>query len=380
MKVAIILGPFGYVPPDATGAIEKRWYNCAVAMAKRQHEVTVYCKRAPSRSRRPATLENGVTVVGLRGYGRTGRLLGDLVFDLLYSVQALARLRRCDVLVLNTFWTPLLCRLVQWKYRVSVYNVARFPKGQHGTWRFVDRLACVSAPVAEQAVRQAPELGGKVKVIGNPIDTEVFTVRPEVTGHEARLCYAGRVHPEKGLDILVQAYVQLRKRFPALSLAIIGVTSVSEGGGGEPYARRLDRLAGEAPITWVPPIRDPSQLAGEIAKCRIFCYPSVAEQGETFGVAPLEAMALGRATIVSGLACFRDFVEDGVSGLAFDHRAPLPADRLAEKIDLLLLDRELRLRLASAGARTAHTRFTTEGIADCYLKDFSELLRARGYA
>jgi glycogen synthase len=39
----------------------------------------------------------------------------------------------------------------------------------------------------------------------------------------------------------------------------------------------------------------------------------VAETGEAFGVAPIEAMAYGCAPLVSNLACFRDFIEDGVT-------------------------------------------------------------------
>jgi glycosyltransferase involved in cell wall biosynthesis len=46
----------------------------------------------------------------------------------------------------------------------------------------------------------------------------------------------------------------------------------------------------------------------------MFVYPCLAEQGETFGLAPLEAVACGAVPIVSDLSCFGDFITPGVNG------------------------------------------------------------------
>jgi glycosyltransferase involved in cell wall biosynthesis len=85
----------------------------------------------------------------------------------------------------------------------------------------------------------------------------------------------------------------------------------------------------------------------------VFCYPSTAEKGETFGVAVAEGMAAGCAVIVLGLACFSDLVTDGETGLVFDHR-PADADELlANCIARLISDSRLRAGLATRGQRHA---------------------------
>ena len=81
----------------------------------------------------------------------------------------------------------------------------------------------------------------------------------------------------------------------------------------------------------------------------VFCYPSLAEQGETFGVAVAEAMAAGCAVVVSDLACFRQLVDDGETGRVFSHRTPDADVRLAEILAGLLTDPGRRHAIATRG-------------------------------
>jgi glycosyltransferase involved in cell wall biosynthesis len=103
-----------------------------------------------------------------------------------------------------------------------------------------------------------------------------------------------------------------------------------------------------------PPEFDPAKLALHYGALDIFCYPSLAEQGETFGVAVAEAMAAGGAPVVSGLACFNELVRNGDTGLVFAHTAPDAAQRLADTLGRLLLDGALRRDLAARAQ--AHAR------------------------
>ncbi len=90
------------------------------------------------------------------------------------------------------------------------------------------------------------------------------------------------------------------------------------GGGGEEFLSKRQKQAGEMPggmeVEWVGPVFEPRRLHGYYREASLFVYPSLAEKGETFGLAPLEAMAQGCPAVVSGLECFRDFIEDGVNG------------------------------------------------------------------
>jgi glycosyltransferase involved in cell wall biosynthesis len=113
-------------------------------------------------------------------------------------------------------------------------------------------------------------------------------------------------------------------------------------------------------------------LAGVYQQIGIFCYPSLAEKGETFGVAIVEAMAAGAVPVVSQLDCFADFMRDGENGLVFDHRAPDAAARLAAALIRLVREPVLRRRLANTARTTART-YDYPAYADVLLADFAQL-------
>jgi glycosyltransferase involved in cell wall biosynthesis len=279
---------------------------------------------------------------------------------------------------LNTFWSPLICFLFGWKYKKTVYNIARFPKGQFKFFKHINRLSCVSSAVYNELIKQTPTVENIAKVISNPVNTKVFTYSKEyqLKSNKFRIVYTGRVHPEKGLTVLVKACNLLIDRFPNIELVLVGPRAVSNGGGGDVYINKLKKLATKFSIIWCDPISDANLLKKEIVKSSIFCYPSIAEKGETFGVSPLEAMATGRATIVSGLTCFKDFVKHGVNGLIFNHNTKEPEVELKKAIELLIKDTDLRNKLAFNGAQTALS-FSNKKIANLYLKDFNELLNKK---
>jgi glycosyltransferase involved in cell wall biosynthesis len=59
--------------------------------------------------------------------------------------------------------------------------------------------------------------------------------------------YVGRVHPEKGVHLLAEAFARLRRgEFADWKLIIVGSTDPREGGGGEAYLRRLRQSAAVA--------------------------------------------------------------------------------------------------------------------------------------
>lgn len=372
MKITIITGPFGCVPPNGLGAVEKLWYDLALEFKKKGCNVTVVSKRPDSGD----FFENEINQVYIKGYKRNKSIYVDLFFDFLYSIKCFMKIQKTDILVMNTFWMPLLCRFFGRKFSISIFNVQRYPKGQFRFYTKVDSFCCVSNAVEEELKRQLPSRINAVTMINNPIRTEVFTWQAKELTSEIVIMYHGRIHPEKGLDILVSSFKLLQSKYNNLKLILVGTRDISDGGGGDEYVERLKELAGEG-LQWVDPIFNPLDLAKMISSCDIYCYPSVAERGETFGVAPLEAMGVGRPVIVSSLDCFTDFIEDGVNGFVFNHRSIHAGDELSDKIELLINNPELRERIGRQAFESSR-KFSNVNIAAQYLSEFEQLLEEYG--
>lgn len=363
MKIAIVLGPFHAMPPSGCGAVERVWYELAQAFVRRGHAVQLIGKGA-------MVAGNGaLDVVGLRGYTATGHLALDLLKDFVYGLVVVARIRRADVVVSNSFWIPVILPLLRPGMAPILVHVARFPKRQMMLYRQAAALQAISSAVAGELRRQSPALSGKVTVLPYPVDLQCFRApaMPRQYDGIPTVLYLGRVHPEKGVHLLIDAARVLVARGYALRLRIVGPVDIAAGGGGARYRHALEQQATGLPVEFRGALHDPTAVAAEYRAAHCFCYPSLAARGEAFGLAPLEAMATGLPVVVSDLACFRDYVDDGVNGLVFDHTVRAPEEALAATLARVLGDAQLAARLG-ARARVCAQRFGTAAIADDYLR------------
>jgi len=375
MRITIVQGAFFPVPAIRGGAVEKVWLALGREFAKRGHTVT-HISRLCDGLPQSETLD-GVQHIRVPGYDSPRSMLALKWRDLLYTRRAVKVLPAADILVSNTFWLPLLARDAT---RGKLYvHVARFPKGQLRHYTRAARLQCVSEAVSQAARAQCPTRRDIICTLPNPLPEGAWESQPAVDAERSPIIfYAGRIHPEKGLDLLAQAWRQAHTR-PELAgwkLVLAGPWAVAQGGGGENYRQKLMAQfpAGDS-VEWTGPLfgKDNAKLNELYRQARIFVYPSIAKLGESFGLAPLEAMAGGAPCIVSNLACFHDFLVNKENGLVFDQDAPDASAQLANTLAALAGDSAMRGRLGSAAWRTA-ARFRVEEVATRYLADFASLL------
>lgn len=384
MRITIVGGFFLPVPPVSGGSTEKSWYHLARRFAAHGHDVTMISRRWPGWPE-DETIE-GVRHLRLRGFDHRRRLGLNLLLDFLWSWRVFLALPSADIVVVNTVTLPVWLGVLKPSGGRVVLMTGRMPKGQYRHYRRIAAILAASSHVRDRVVAENPALAPVAEVMGYPIDCENLSRRslsrppylPATGPEEVTLGYVGRIHEEKGLRLLVDAlrHVAATPGLPPWRLLLCGPTDINLGGSGAvlrgELLQQLSSVMKPGSFNLIDPQFNDRALAAVYQTIDIFCYPSLAEQGETFGVAVAEAMAAGAVPVVSRLACFTDFVRDGDNGLVFDHRAADPARELAGKLEMLLREPVRRRQLVAAGRATAR-RYDYEAYATGLLARFQRL-------
>ena len=322
----------------------------------------------------------GVRNIRLRGYDHSASLLVNLWHDFQWGLRVARALPVADFVICNTVTLPAWLGRVRRSAGRLVAVLARMPKGHGRFYGHVELLLPLSTAVSDALLRENVRLADRMAPFPFPIDWSLHAEagrRRHARSDVLTIGYIGRVHPEKGLSLLLRACRELLVRNDLLQwqLLVVGPVSVEHGGGGESYREELAREWGSQSVerlVFHPPEFDPAKLAALYAQIDVFCYPSVAEKGETFGVAIAEAMATRCAPVVSDLDCFRELVVAEKTGLTFDHRSTDAHRELATALLRLVRDPALRENLAQAAQ--AHVRqYDYPAIADLLLSHLDRL-------
>jgi hypothetical protein len=198
------------------------------------------------------------------------------------------------------------------------------------------QITCVPSPkTLDQLHARGFE---RLCVVGRGVDTAQFSPshRDEclrqawgATPQSTVLLYVGRLSPEKGIDLVIRGFQQLRLAQPMRDLRLVIV-------GDGPDRARLQKLAPDAVFTGMQTGRE---LSAHYASADVFCFAS---QVETFGNVVLEAMASGLPVIAFDDACAGQVVEH--------HRQGWLAN-VGDEAQFVQLMRQLspQLRLAEMG-------------------------------
>jgi colanic acid/amylovoran biosynthesis glycosyltransferase len=199
----------------------------------------------------------------------------------------------------------------------------------------------------------------KLHVVHCGIPLQQFTRRARPTainGHEEEqepmLLYVGRLVPEKGQAVLLEALSLLRRRGVRVRATLVG-----EG----PERGRLEALADRLGVRAHAHFTGALGQEGILAlyeRATAFCLPSFAE-----GVpcVLMEAMAMEIPVVSTFVAGIPELVENERTGLLV---APGRADLLADAIERLIADPQLRHRLGTQGAEKVAAEFSSQSTAE----------------
>lgn len=184
----------------------------------------------------------------------------------------------------------------------------------------------------------------KIEVVRCGVRSEQFAPSNRGQRRIDIIC-VGRLHPVKGTRFLLEAAGRLATRINDLRVCIVG--DGDERSKLEDYAQQLalDR------IVEFKGVRSQDEIAALLDDAKLFCLPSL---GDSIGVAIMEAMAMGLPVVATRVKGIPELVADGESGYLVP---PADSKGLAERIEYLLQDGELRGRMGMVGRAIIQDRF-----------------------
>jgi len=229
-------------------------------------------------------------------------------------------------------------------------------------------------------VRRCDELFGigsvPVKIFGYPLDLDLFCPAEAVaeTGMPPRILFLGRLEQRKGIETIVEAFPKVVAQHPGCTLTLVGSDTPNIRGYSsarqfmETEFRRAGCLERVRFENYVPL----AQLPAFFRDHDIVWVPSLYDN---FPLICLEAMACGKAVVVSDAGGLPEMVRAGETGMVFPAG---DADALAERTVILCDNTQLSAQLGRNARQYAQSSCSMAAIYDKTMELYQVALAAPG--
>jgi spore coat protein SA len=434
VKIAFVHQPIGTISSsDPCGAIELWIYEVARHLA-RSSEVIVYAKKGDNQKkfeysqgvcyRRISTAVDEWSKFVSLALDKLGRfslfkkikafvffrnvkrpLFASKLFYLTYVLQVARDLKRekCDIVHLHNFsqFVPII-RAFNPKIKIVLHMHCEWLTQLDRTMienrlREVDLIIGCSEYITEKIRLVFPQFAERCQTVYNGVDADYFVsqnrhVLANKNGVK-RLLFVGRVSPEKGLHVLLEAFQEVVKRYPQAQLEIVGSPSISpiefivalsdnpkvsklacfynKTGYFSHLQERLLSLDITDNVIFTGFIPH-SHLINHYYQADILVNPSFSE---AFGMSLIEAMACQVPVVATRVGGMTEIVEEGKTGLLIESGS---APELVEAILRILLDEDLMKRMRNAARERAVDLFSWDKIADDLLCQYKKICDDNG--
>jgi glycosyltransferase involved in cell wall biosynthesis len=213
---------------------------------------------------------------------------------------------------------------------------------------------------SEESGVHALGITAPVELIPNAVDTgtipdgsyssQIDSLYPELVGKRIVL-FLGRIHPIKGIDLLVQAFGKIAKECPDARLVIAGPIEDSAYWGK--VNSLVDTLGVRGRIVATGMVTGDRKWA-LLRESTVVVQPS---HSEIRSLSALEALACGVPVVVTEGCNFPELAETG-AGIV----VPFDAGTLAEAVIKLLRSPSLRSQMGGNGQRLVTDRFSVDNL------------------
>ncbi len=254
----------------------------------------------------------------------------------------------------------------------SVQNIVNAPVGMGYVFTSEENRARILRPIVKALIRYSLNrrnrrviienhddlnnlvLGGFAErdsialIKGAGVDTEKFAQKPERSGPVC-VIMVSRLLRDKGIQEFIDAAKLVKARDHAVQFLLVG--DVDDGNPTSLTSHQLIELTDSRDVTWLGARTDIAELLGA---SHIACLPSYREG---LPKSLIEAASAGRPIITTDVPGCREVVTHLVNGLLVK---PRNSKDLAEAIEKLVGDPELRRTMGAQNRRKAETEFSNE--------------------
>lgn len=364
--------------PSSIGGVQSHVRDLAFNLSKLGHEVFIISKNSSSNGIRGAIVQNNTfklytiessapfsTMITLSTLDQLKMLIRKIDPDIVHAHHAFTPIPLLSLHFAETYNIPRILTnhsiTIGYEYerlwKVSSYILLPY--------RYYISKAQTIISVSRAADKFISKFVGKdVRrvVIPNGVDTERFKP-PKKEPTTPTILFIGRLVYRKGVHVLLKAFSLVVREEPDAKLVI----------AGKGYMMSiLKTLAAKYGI------RDKVVFKGYVVeeskielyrRSSIVVVPSIF--GESFGIVAIEAMASGRPVIASSVGGLQEIVSDGKDGFLV---RPNSFKELAEKITILLQDKDLHKRMAVHARAKAENMYSWKRITGLILGEYLRLI------
>lgn len=358
------------------GGVQEIVINLHHHLKKRGHEVRIITSRPINLN---SEIPKDFILLGRSTKVNTFATMVDIGFEADgEEIEKIISNEKFDLLHFHEPWVPLLSRQIL--SRSKSVNVATFHAKSPETilskslissvgpytksvLNYLDSLTAVS-DAASEYVRNMTNR--EIIIVPNGIELSKYTKNNKTKIKDMpmkKILYLGRLEKRKGIEFLIDAFKELKKKYPNVCLDIAG------SGAKQKYLERYVKQGKISDIQFLGYVSEQDKIK-LMANADLYCSP--APYGESFGIVLLESMAVGVPIVAGNNA--------GYSGVLTDKgRLSLVNPRsivdFTQRLEIMLFDNEIR-ELWSKWAVKEIKKYDFSKITDKYEKVYIDAIKS----
>lgn len=348
MKIGFICNEY---PPATCGGIGTFVRELAERLVAEGHQVTIVGVYA-NVDQREERQQQGVTVIQLPAQGGLSGIYVDRR-SLFVEVKTLSEAGQIDLIEIPdfegyaAFWGKLSIPIVVRLHGTATYFSQELGQRPSRLVRWLEQQTLNKATqlisVSHYAARETLNvfsLKMPYNVIHNGVSWPDDTQCKKDYSATGSVVFTGSLMYKKGVFALAEAWPEVQKQYPNAQLILVGKDTQQNG---QSVRSLLEQKVGKSANLMFTGHINKATLQDHLRYADVAIFPSFSE---SFGLGPVESMALAVPTIYTELSCGPEIVQHEQNGLLINPSEP---HSIAAALKHLLSDQQQREQLGRAG-------------------------------